>query len=192
MQFFLHYKVQQVNYFLSRLSNLNELFKNKKFQFEKEFYTLTDSLINYFEQVGDSSNQSEAEQIRNTFQMSNEGVDPIKLELIKTYRRVMKRTTAFHCLSRITEILQNELQKAKSKLEQAEQTIGQLVLSLIQAGAITPEELSEDLDQEKLEIIWHRLSQNENVKLHERNLKLTIAVEDIFLLFTSVMLKIKD
>jgi len=172
MQFFLHFKIQKVDEFLDRLSCLNELYKNKTFQFDKEFYSFIDSFIQYLKQIGDSGNQSEAEQIRNIYQTANEGFDPIKLELVKTNRRAMKRTMAFHCLSRITDILQTELQKDQN--------------------AISKEELEEDLDQEKLKIIWQRVSQNENVKLHERNLKLTIAVEDIFLLFTAIILKIKD
>lgn len=192
MQLFKFFKIQQLNKFLKDLSVLNESYKKKSFSFEKEYFEFADDVIKYFKQVGDALNQSETEKLRNFFQTAVEGVDPIKLEPVKTHRRAMTRIAAFHCLSRLTELLQEAIQKDQAIIDRSEEAIGQLVLSLIQAKAITEAELSENLNQDQLEIIWYRLTQNEQVKLHERKLRLSITQEDIFLLFIEVMEKIKD
>jgi len=192
MQLFLHYKTQQIEGYIAKLSELNNLFKRKSFQFEKEFYLFIDQLIEYFKQIGDHDNQTESEMIRNIIQTAEEGIDPIRLERVEKFRRTMKRKTTFHSLSRVTEMLQRELRKEKEILALANTILGQLVISLIQSGHITNHELSMDLDQSQLQIIWHRLSQNEEVKLHERNLKLTVTQEDIFVLFAEIMNRLKN
>ena len=149
-------------------------------------------MINYFKEIGDSKNQAEIEQLKNYYQTAEEGIDPVSLVKVKVGKRMVIRKSAFHCLSNITGVLQTELHKDQVKLETAKQTIGSLIISLIQAGIITEEELTQNLDQNKLEIIWQRISQSDQVKLHERNLRLSISREDIFLLFTEVMTQISN
>jgi len=126
------------------------------------------------------------------FQTALNGIDPVQLQKVKTERRALAATAAFYCLNEMHEILQTALQKVLDVLQNAEETLSQLMITALQNNLINDEiiETSSDIDQ--IQQLWKNLLTNDQIKMFDKKLRLDILAQDIYLLISTIFEKFKN
>lgn len=191
MLILVHLKKQRLEAFTASLVETNELYISKSFQLNDDLISLLNNIQSYYQQIGESTNESNISQLKIYFETALSGIDPIKFERVKTGKRSMINTAAFYCLSELNLILGSSLQSAIDILKSASDTISQIIFSAIQSKLIDDQELTLSDSVEKAEILWLKLNSNKQVALLEKRLKLEILPQDIYLIVDQVIEKIK-
>ncbi len=192
MQVLVHYKKQQLEKFISALVELNELDISKSYDLSKSLADNMNTAQNYFQQIGDSTNESTLSQLKIYLETALSGIDPIKLEKVKIGRRANITIAAFHCLTELNNVFRSSLITVNETLTKSTETLNQLVLSALQAKLITEKDLIESDSIEKITIVWQNLTTNEQIRLVEKKLKMELLPQDIYLLVDQIFEKIKN
>jgi len=190
MKTLIHYKLQRIEELINKLLVLNKLYISRSFTFDTELLSFMEECETLFEQLGENSNKSKVSQLTVYFEIAKKGVNPLTLEKLRTGKRENSWIAAFHVLDNMSTILQDSIDKIEFELNQSRELIEQVVLSAIQSKMISESEIKELSKQESLQMLWKKLTDNEQVKLVERKLKLTVTQDDIFILLDKVFTKI--
>lgn len=191
MKILIHFKKQQLEKFLSLLVKVNEDYINKNFELKDNLKTLFDDIQTYYQQIGDSTNESNISQLKIYFETSLFGIDPVKLEKIKVGRRIIVNKSAFHCLSELNIILGESHQIAIGILKTSSEAISQIIFSAIQSKLLNNKDLISSDSIEKIEKLWKSLTSNEQVALLDKRLKLEILPQDIYFILDDMFEKIR-
>ncbi len=191
MQILVHFKKQQLERFTSLLIEANESYIKKSFQLNEDLTALLNNIQTYYQQIGDSMNESNVSQLKIYFQTALSGIDPIKLEKVKSGRRSIANIAAFHCLSELNMILGASLQIVIEILNTASETISQIILSAMQSKLLNNQDIIQSDTIEKSETLWSSLRSNEQVMLVEKKLRLELLPQDIYIIADQIFEKIK-
>ncbi|WKN44618.1 hypothetical protein [Tunicatimonas pelagia] len=191
MKVFVHYKKQQLEGFLNRISALNEQYIARSFEFESLYLSLLEECQEFFQQIGDASNEVEMSRQRVYYETALKGVNPQTLEKLRVGKRENTWIAAFHTLSNVTGSLQQALTKVEQILEETNETLGQVVLSALQSKLLTEADLQLAGDIGRIESVWQMLMQQASLKLVERNIKLRITEHDIYILVDKIFTRIQ-
>ena len=191
MRVFIHFKKQQLEQFNSRLIGENEKFIKNEYGLEKSIMKLLLDVQEYFKQVGASSKEETISRLRIYLNMASGGIDPVKMERIKTHRRDMLHKACFYVLSQLGEQLEESLSILTDTLEKAQQTINQLILSAYQSQVITDAHIKKTDSLKKCEKFWELLLQNDQIKIIDKKLKLEVLQQDINILLDQTLTKLK-
>lgn len=192
MKTLIHYKKQRLEAFIDRLLKLNKLYIERSFSFDEILLNFIEESIEFFEQLGESSNSSKVSQLNIYVETAKKGINPQTLEKLKIGKRENIWIASYHLLDEISTLLQNALIEVELKISQAKELVEQVILSAIQLKLISDDELKELRTQEEIGKLWKHLSQNEQVKLIERKLKLSITQDDIIILCDKVCSQIRS
>ncbi|WP_156772358.1 hypothetical protein [Urechidicola croceus] len=187
----MHYKKQKVEFFLEELNELHEKYISRTFDFDKNFISHLKECQDFFHEIGDSNMSSKLSQLRTYFETSLKGINPQNLEKIRTGKRENIWISAFHCLSNHGNQLQESLNNLEFILNEANETLSQLVITAFQSKLINDKDLKTIKNLNDIENKWNQLCQNEQIKLIEKKLKLTIHQQDIYILLDKIFNKIK-
>ena len=190
MKTLIHYKKQRIEELISKLSLLNTLYISRSFSFDTQLMDLMKESEMLFEQSGESSKISQVSQLNIYFETAQKGINPRTLEKLKIGKRENVWIAAYHVLDGMSDLMQNSMIKVEFEIGQATELIEQVILSAIQSGLISDIDLKELHDQESIKKLWKNLTQNEQVKLIERKLKLSVMQDDIIIICDKVCSKI--
>ncbi len=191
MKVLVHYKQQQLEGFLNRVSALNEQYIARSLKFEPLYLHLLKECQDFFQQIGDSSNESEVSRQRVYYETARKGINPQTLEKLRVGKRENTWIAAFHTLSNVTSNLQEALAKVEQTLEDTNETLGQVVLSALQSKLITEADLQLAGDSSRIASVWRKLTQQPSLKLIERKLRIRITEHDIYILVDKIFTKIQ-
>jgi len=192
MKTLIHYRKQRLEEFLNRLRSLNELYVERSFSFDTILLDFIQESINFFEQIGENSNSSRISQLNIYLETAKKGINPQTLEKLKTGKRENVWIASYHVLDELSTLLQNILIELELQITQAKELVEQVILSAIQSKLISDTDLNKLHNQDEIRNLWKSLSQNEQVKLIERKLKLSITQDDIIILCDLVCSQIRS
>ena len=192
MKTLVHYKKQRVEEFINRLSLLNKLYVERSFSFDDELHKFLQEVMEFFEQFGETLNSSKISQLNIYIETAQKGINPQTLEKLKTGKRENIWIASYHLLDEIGILLQESIMEVETKISEARGLVEQVIISAMQLKLIGDDDLKKLHTQKEIAMLWSSLSQNEQVKLIERKLKLSITQEDIIILCDKVCSKIKS
>ncbi|RQO33116.1 hypothetical protein DBR39_23260 [Chryseobacterium sp. KBW03] len=191
MQELIHYTVQKIKELLEHFNEVQALYLSKSFDFDAQFDVFLNEVLEYFRTKGSTSHESEVLKIMNMIATVKRGFNPIKMEKITTGRREILGGFSFNGIESIYDILMEIWAKENKKLEDAEELISGIIVSLYQNGILDDEKLKEMDSIPKIESFWTSLTvQNAAISGINKKLRLTVIAEDIFLILEKVFLKL--
>ena len=192
MKTLIHYQQKQIKELIEQLILLNGLYAKRSFSFEQQLIEFLENSLKLFEQMNKSSQSAKISELRIYLETAQRGINPQTLQRLKTGKRENLWIASFHILEEISHLLQDAIEEVDEKIDQARELIEQVILLAIQSKLIGDEDLKKLQHQEQIAQLWSRLSQNEQVNLIDKRLKLSITGEDIIILCDVVCSKIRS
>ena len=186
MVIFAHFKQKNLKSFANELILFNEDYKNRSYDFEANIKKLFKEMQDFYKQIGDSKHETQVSQLSIYYETAIKGIHPLKLEKLKLGRRENTWIAAFHCLSTLSEILQSDIEHVEIVLNEANEMLSQFILSAIQNQLLTQLQLEQADNLNKIETLWNKLKQNQQISLIDMKLRLTITNNDIYLLLDEI------
>ncbi len=191
MQELIHFTVQKIKELLEQFNEVQTLYLSKAFDFDARFDAFLNEVLEYFRTKGNTSHESEVLKVMNMISTVKRGFNPIKMEKITTGRREMLGGFSFNGMESIYDILMEIYAKENKKLDEAEELISGIIVSLYQNGILDDEKLKDMNSVPKIKRFWTSLvEQNTAISGINKKLRLTIIPEDIFLILEKVFLKL--
>ena len=191
MKEFIHNKVKVIDELFTEFNQVQGLYADRSFDFEYRFTVFLNKLSDYFKKSGDSAKESEVFRVINLLQTVKRGFNPSKLEKINSGKRELWWGFSYNGIESIDSLLQEIYRKETAKLEEGEEILNNLILSLYQQGFLT-DQMLKDLDSvPKIEASWNLLlSQNSSISVINKKLMTKLIAEDIYLLLEKIIAKI--
>jgi len=191
MQELIHFTVQKIKELLEHFNDVQTLYLSKSFDFDARLDVFLNDVLEYFRTKGNTSHESEVLKIMNMISTVKRGFNPIKMEKIMTGRRELLGGFSFNGMESMYGILMEIYAKENKKLDDAEELISGIIVSLYQNGILDDEKLKDMNSIPKIERFWTSLvEQNTAISGINKKLRLTIIPEDIFLILEKVFLKL--
>lgn len=191
MQELIHHTVQKLKELLEDFNDVQTLYLSKSFDFDSRFDAFLNETLEYFKTKGNTSHESEVLKIMNMVTTVKRGFNPIKMEKITTGRREFLWGFSFNGIESIYDILMEIYAKENKKLDDAEELVSGIIVSLYQNGILDDKKLKELNSVVKIESFWTSLiEQNTAISGVNKKLRLTVIPEDIFLILEKVFLKL--
>jgi len=191
MNILIHFKKQTLTNLTQKLIVQNEKFVKKEFDLDKTLMLLLSEVQEYYQQIGESNKESDVSQLKNHLDLATSGIDPLKMERVKTRKREMVRIACFHCLSNLGEILNTSLYDIQGMLQSAEEMLNQVVLSAYQSKLITDNIINALKTIDDVALLWENLKKNEQILVIDKKLRLTVNHQDINILLDQSLAKLK-
>jgi hypothetical protein len=192
MKEFIHHKVQSVSILIDSYNSVQQLYVSRAFEFDDRFMELLSSCLDFFKSKGTNIQVSEILNIESMFETARKGIHPFELKKINTGRRELKMMIAYHGLEKLFNQLNVFYEKEYQKIEEAEEIISNLIISLYQSGVLDDNKINDLTSIEKIEILWMELlNLNGSISVIDKKLRLKIIPEDIYMIFEKIILKIK-
>ncbi|WP_126653426.1 hypothetical protein [Chryseobacterium aureum] len=191
MQELIHFTVQKIKELLEHFNEVQALYLSKSFDFDARFDAFLNEVLEYFRAKGNTSQESEVLKVMNMIATVKRGFNPIKMEKIMSGRRELLGGFSFNGIESIYEILMEIYTKENKKLDDAEELISGIIVSLYQKGILDDEKLKEMNTVPKIENFWNTLvEQNAAITGINKKLRLSVIPEDIFLVLEKIFLKL--
>lgn len=191
MQELIHFTVQKIKELLEQFNEVQSLYLSKSFDFDTRFDGFLNEVLEYFRTKGNTSYESEVLKIMNMIATVKRGFNPIKMEKIVSGRRELLGGLSFNGMESIYDILMEIYTKENKKLDEAEELISGIIVSLYQNGILDDEKLKDMNSVPKIESFWNSLVvQNAAISGINKKLRLSIIPEDIFIILEKVFLKL--
>ncbi|CAA7195637.1 hypothetical protein [Chryseobacterium potabilaquae] len=191
MQELVHHTIQKIEVLLGNFNKVQELYLSKSFDFDAKFETFLHELLEYFRAKGNTTHESEVLKIMNMISTVKRGFNPVQMEKIATGKRELVWGFSFNGMESIHQFLVEMYTKEQKKLDDGEEIISGLMVSLYQNGILDDDKVKQLDSIAKIEIFWTSLvSQNTTIVGINKKLKLTMISEDIFLILEKVLVKL--
>jgi hypothetical protein len=191
MKEFIHHKVQLINNLIVSYNDVQMLYVGRAYEFDGRFIQLLGKCKEYFETYGTNIQVAEVLNITGMFETAGKGINPFELKKVSSGRRELKMMVAYHGLEKLLRLLNLFYEKESGKLEEAEEILSNLVLSLYQSGVLDNNKSSELTSVEKIEAFWKELLKlNGSITVIDKKLRLKVIPEDIYLILEKIISKI--
>ncbi|VXC21202.1 MULTISPECIES: hypothetical protein [Chryseobacterium] len=191
MQELVHHSTQALELHLNKLNKVQELYLSKSFDFDSGFDDFLQELLEYFRAKGNTTCESEVLKILNMISTIKRGFNPVKMEKIDVGKRNLLYGFSFNGIENTHGIITELLKKELKKLDEAEELISGLILSLYQSGILDDAKIKELNSVSKIEVFWNQLlNQNITIAGINKKLRLTLLSEDIYLIIEKVLTRI--
>lgn len=191
MQELVHHSTQALELHLNKLNKVQALYLSKSFDFDSGFDDFLQELLEYFRAKGNTSCVSEVLKILNMISTIKRGFNPVKMEKIDVGKRNLLYGFSFNGIENTHGIIIELLNKELKKIDEAEELISGLILSLYQNGILDDVKIKELNSVSKIEVFWNQLlNQNTTIAGINKKLRLTLLSEDIYLIIEKVLTRI--
>lgn len=191
MQELVHHSTQALELHLNKLNKVQALYLSKSFDFDSDFDDFLQELLEYFRAKGNTTCESEVLKILNMISTIKRGFNPVKMEKIDVGKRNLLYGFSFNGIENTHGIITELLNKELKKLDEAEELISGLILSLYQSGILDDAKIKELNSVSKIEVFWNQLlNQNITIAGINKKLRLTLLSEDIYLIIEKVLTRI--
>lgn len=190
MQEFIHHKIQTLDNLLATYLDVQYDFIRSGFEFDDRFTGLLNKCLDFYKSHGSNRQVSEILNIISMFETAKRGIDPFKLEKNSSGRRDLKMMAAYHGLEKLHQLVTADLEKETQKLDEAEEMLSNLLLSLYQSGYLNDNKIRELQSVEKIRAFWQELlNQNGSISLINKKLRLKLIPEDIYMVLEKILAK---
>ena len=191
MQTLIHYSIQKIDELFVEFNRVQEMYYSKSFEFDTCLEHFCIALLDYFKQKGDNAKESEILKTMNMLSATKKGFDPVNLVKINSGKRELLSGLSYHALENIHRILQEIYQKERKKLDDGEEILSNLIITLYQNGILDDVKIAEFNSIATIELYWVQLiSKNTSIAGIYKKLRLQLADEDIYLLLEKILLRI--
>jgi hypothetical protein len=119
------------------------------------------------------------------------GFNPVQMEKITGAKRELQLGFSFSAMESIHGLLTEMYNKEQKKLDEAEEILSGLIVSLYQNGFLDEDKVKDLNTIPKIEIFWNSLvNHNTQILGINKKLRLSMISEDIFLVIEKVLLKL--
>jgi hypothetical protein len=190
MQEFIHNKINVIDNLIESYNDVQQLYIQNAFEFDNRFLELLNRCLEYFKTHGTNTQVSEVLNIVSMFETAIKGIHPYKLEKVSTGRRELRMMIAYHGLEKLHQLLSVIYENERHKLEEAEEILSNLLLSLHQSGFLDDNRIKDLRTIEKIKDFWQELlNRNGSISGINKKLRLKIIPEDIYLLIEKLIIR---
>lgn len=179
MKILAHYKKQQLDNFFNQIVQLHHLYGLRSYDLDTKLLQFLDQLQTYYKQIGVSNDELVICELISYYKTAQFGIDPKTSEKLKTGKRDNLLNAAFYCLNQVGSVLKSNLEEIITLLEDARQTINNILLSMIQTGHINSNDLIKIKTIDDVEIFWLQIIQDSQIGLIDKKLKQNLLQKDI-------------
>lgn len=191
MQELVHHTIQKIQELLEHFNRVQELYLSKSFDFDGQFEAFLNEFLEYLRSKGNTTYESEVLKVMNMISTVKRGFNPVQMEKITSAKREMLWGFSFNAMETIHGFLMEMYAKEKKKLDEAEELLAGLIVSLYQNGILDDDKVKELNSVAKIEVFWTSLvNQNTQISGINKKLRLSMISEDIFLILEEVILKL--
>ncbi len=191
MQELVHHTIQQLEDLLGSFNKVQELYLLKSFDFDGRFEAFLNEFLEYLKTKGNTTCEAEVLKVMNLISTVKRGFNPIKMERISTGKRELLWGFSFSGMESVHGFLMEMHAKEKKKLEEAEELLSGLVISLYQNGVLDDDKIKGMDSVQNIEMFWTSLvNHNTQISGINKKLRLTLISEDIFLTLEKMILKL--
>ncbi|WP_143884850.1 hypothetical protein [Chryseobacterium binzhouense] len=191
MQELIHHTTQTLEFHLDQLNKIQEVYLAKSFDFDSQFDTFLHQLLDYFKAKGNTTRESEVLKIMSMIETVKRGFNPVKLENISSGKRNLLYGFSFNGIEMIHGFLTELLAKEQKKLDESEELLSGLMISLYQNNILDDATIKELNSVIKIGQFWEQLLlQNTSIAGINKKLRLSLLSEDIYLIIEKILTKI--
>ncbi|MEL7121071.1 MAG: hypothetical protein AAFO07_16580 [Bacteroidota bacterium] len=191
MQSFLHLQKQQLDGLFELMDTVNSLYIKRSFSLDDQLVDLIKKAEDFFRQNGRSNKAAEVGKLHIYLETALKGIDPERLEKLKTGRRENIWISSFHCICGVQDVLGTNFEEIEVKLNKAKDTLGQVILSALQSQLIDMDTLQGIQSLDQVKAFWMSLLQSEQIALIDKQLRLTIHEQDLIILLDKIIEQLK-
>lgn len=192
MKEFIHHKAQEVSKLIDSYNDIQQLYISSAFEFDDKYSDLLKNCREFMESNGTNTQVAEVLNILSMFETARKGINPFELKKVSTGRRELKMMVAHHGLGRLFDLLNSFYKGESDKLQEAEDILANLIISLYQSGVLDDSKINDLSSIEKIEAFWRELlSLNGSMTIIDKKLRFKIIAEDIYLIIEKLLMKIK-
>jgi len=191
MQELIHHSTQTLEFHLGKLNEVQEFYLSKSFDFDAHFDAFLHALLDYFKAKGNTTYESEVLKIMSMISTVKRGFNPMKMEKVNVGKRDLISGFSFNGIESIHGYLTDLLSKEQRKLDESEELLSGLIISLYQNGILDDAKIKDLNSIAKIEIFWNQLlPQNTTIAGINKKLRLTLLAEDIYLILEKIFAKL--
>lgn len=191
MQELVHHTIQKIQELLEHFNRVQELYLSKSFDFDGHFEAFLYEFLEYLKTKGNTTYESEVLKVMNMISTVKRGFNPVQMEKITSGKRELLWGFSFNGMESIHGFLMEMYAKEQKKLDEAEELLSGLIVSLYQNGILDDGKVKDLNTIPKIEVFWTSLvNQNTQISGINKKLRLSMISEDIFLLLEKVLLKL--
>ena len=189
MQELVHHTIQKIQELLEHFNKVQELYLSKSFDFDGQFEAFLYEFLEYLKTKGNTTYESEVLKVMNMISTVKRGFNPVQMEKITSGKRELLWGFSFNGMESIHGFLMEMYAKEQKKLDEAEELLSGLIVSLYQNGILDDDKVKDLNTIPKIEVFWTSLvNQNTQISGINKKLRLSMISEDIFLLLEKVLL----
>jgi hypothetical protein len=129
---------------------------------------------------------SQLESLKAEFATSQRGINPYTLAKAAEGRRGLRKMVAFKILQDVGIMLRQDLGRIETQLKDARQMIEQIVLSAVQTGSLTPDQIEQSVSSEALETIWNGLGNEPTLSAAQKKVLLSASIHDVVIMLGEI------
>lgn len=191
MQELVHHTIQKIQELLEHFNKVQELYLSKSFDFDGQFEAFLYEFLEYLKTKGNTTYESEVLKVMNMISTVKRGFNPVQMEKITSGKRELLWGFSFNGMESIHGFLMEMYAKEQKKLDEAEELLSGLIVSLYQNGILDDGKVKDLNTIPKIEVFWTSLvNQNTQISGINKKLRLSMISEDIFLLLEKILLKL--
>lgn len=191
MNTIVHYNKQKVNLLIEKLIFLHELYVQNSYDLDATLVEFLKTCQEFYKKTGASNDELVFNELLSYYNTAQKGVNPRTFEKLKVGRRLNTQTAAFYCLNEAGNHLKRSLEKGNILLEEATETLSNILLNLVQTDAISLEQLYKADSLEKCEVLWNELIKDKQINIIALKYKMKLHLQDIYILLDTIITKMK-
>ncbi len=191
MKLLAHYIQKELTTQIEKLNQIHGLYIKRSYELEETLPVFLEGERQFFRQIGETKEELKMNELISYFSTAKSGLNPRSLEKIRTGKRDNIILSAFYCINEAGFVLKERLGNVREKLGDASATINNVLLNLLQSGAMTSENLFKVDSIDKCEILWQQLMKDPQINLVDKKLKTTILGKDIYLLLDKAIVDLQ-
>ena len=192
VQKFYHNEQKKVELILGLTITALDKYNNRELDTDSSLCKALDSSIQLYTELNALDKLSSIQSLKATLTTAKRGVNPYTLEKVTIRRNEMISTAIFKVGQALEEMLRKEILVVATKLAQAEEMIGQIIIASIQSGLLKQVQIDDANDQAAISKIWKDISEDPGVNLWQKKVQLLVSIYDIYLLCDEVFFKIRN
>lgn len=150
MQELVHHSTQTLEFHLGKLNEVQEFYLSKSFDFDAHFDAFLHDLLDYFKAKGNTTYESEVLKIMNMISTVKRGFNPVKMERVNVGKRDLVSGFSFSGIENIHGFLTDLLSKEHRKLDESEELLSGLIISMYQNGILDDAKIKDLIQLRKL------------------------------------------
>ncbi len=169
-----------------------KMYNQKDLNSETALERAIDAGIASFSGTQGLNTASQLESLKAELITAQQGVNPYTLEKSALGRRQMRTAVAFRVMQNLQVLLLAEASSIQTRLQEAEAIVQQILLSAMQSGLLTPQQLKDANSEEAVEVIWKDVEKESALLVAKKKVILAVGVFDASILCNNVVSSLRS